>query len=271
MQIKEIYCKSILSRSKIYGADYSINPYFGCLHGCTYCYARYMLRKLPSNLMWGEFVHAKINAPTVLLKELRRSKRGRVLLSSVTDPYQLVEAKYMLTRRILTILSSKDYPLIILTKSDLVIRDLDLIKKFSDADVGLTVITLDENVRRAFEPKAPSIYRRIAAMQKLKEAKICTYAFLGPLIPIISEFSIEKLLTKLSKINVDYVIVDKLNVKAGNKPHIMRAFMLYYPDIKGKIEKILSNENVYDEYYADLKVKIRNLAQKLDLDLEFCY
>ncbi|MCS7385314.1 MAG: radical SAM protein [archaeon GB-1867-005] len=271
MQIQEVYCKSILSKSNIYGVDYSINPYFGCLHGCTYCYARYMLRNFPSNLDWGEFVHAKINAPTILIKELRKTRRGRVLLSSVTDPYQMLEAKFMLTRRILSILASRDFPVVILTKSDLVIRDVDLLSRFSEVDAGLTIITINENVRRAFEPRAPSIARRLHALQRLRECGIRTYAFLGPLIPLICESNIERLITKLSHINVDYIIVDKLNVKAGNWPYIDRALRIHFPTLKDKVEEIILNDDKYCDYYENLKFKIINLARKLNLDLEFCY
>ncbi len=269
MIIKEIYCKSILSKSRIYGVNYAINPYLGCMHGCLYCYARYTIKNYPEKLEWGTFVYPKINAPTILIKELRKHKPGTILISSVTDPYQLIEAKYMLTRRILKIISNKNFSIIILTKSDLILRDLDLLKKISELDAGLTIITLDENIRRIFEPKAPSIIRRLNTIKRLVENNIRTYAFLGPIIPVICEKSIEKLIEKLAQIKVNYIVFDKLNIRGENWRLIERALRIHYPLILDRIKNIMFNR--YDEYYEDLKVKVKRIASKFNLDVEFCY
>ena len=267
--VKEVYCKSVLSRSRIYGVDYSINPYLGCMHGCVYCYARFMVKELPEKLEWGSFVYPKVNAPTVLSRELKKSKPGVVLLSSVTDPYQLIESRYMVTRRILAVLLKANYPLVVLTKSDLVLRDLDLIKRFDEVDVGLTLTSLDEEVRRVFEPNAPSVIRRINALKVLVKNNVRTYAFLGPLIPLISERTIEKLIEKLAQINVDYIIADKLNIKSENWRTIVSAISKYYPNIAGRIENIIFKD--YVNYYEVLRSKIRSLARKFNLEVEFCY
>jgi len=267
--VKEVYCKSVLSRSRIYGVDYSINPYLGCMHGCVYCYARFMVKELPEKLEWGSFVYPKVNAPTVLSRELKKSKPGVVLLSSVTDPYQLIESRYMVTRRILAVLLKANYPLVVLTKSDLVLRDLDLIKRFDEVDVGLTLTSLDEEVRRVFEPNAPSVIRRINALKVLVKNNVRTYAFLGPLIPLISERTIEKLIEKLAQINVDYIIADKLNIKSENWRTIVSAIRKYYPNIAGRIENIIFKD--YVNYYEVLRSKIRSLARKFNLEVEFCY
>ena len=99
MQIKEIHAKSILSPSKVY--DYVINPYVGCQHACSYCYARFMKRFTGHKEPWGEFVDVKINAPDLLSKEIKRKKVGSVWVSGVCDPYQPLEKKYALTRRMI--------------------------------------------------------------------------------------------------------------------------------------------------------------------------
>lgn len=126
MRVNEIECKSIISDSGIYSVDYSINPYQGCEHGCRYCYATFMKKYTDHSEPWGSFVDVKANAEEVLERDLRRKKKGSILLSSVTDPYQPVEKKYELTRRILGRLVDTDFSVNILTKSDLIIRDLDL-------------------------------------------------------------------------------------------------------------------------------------------------
>lgn len=263
--------KSVLSRSGVYGIDYSINPYFGCAHGCLYCYARYMLKRFPTGLKWGDFVHVKVNAPRILVKDLRSARFGRILLSSVTDPYQPVESKYELTRKILKILASKRFPTTILTKSSLVIRDVDLLKTFRDLEIGLTITTLNEDLRSVFEPKASSTQDRLNALEKLKENDFIVFAFLGPLIPVICEEDLELLIKELKKINVDYIIVDKLNIKAGNWPYIKNAIIDHFPQLLQRIEEILFHREEYIRYYLDLKYKLLSLASDYNVEVDFCY
>lgn len=166
---REVESKSVLSRSRIYGVDYSVNPYLGCEHGCVYCYARFMLKYAHRDADWGRFAHPKANAPDVLERELREARKGLVLLSSVTDPYQPLERKYNLTRRILQRLSQHQFPVSILTKSSLVTRDIDVLQQFDECEVGLTIVTLDEDVRRNFEPRSDPIRERLVALRSLHE------------------------------------------------------------------------------------------------------
>ena len=182
--IKEVRAKSILSRSGIEGISYTVNPYTGCSHGCLYCYATFMKKYTGHTEPWGEFVDAKINAPLLLAKQLPRAARGNVIVSSVTDPYQHTEAKYALTRGCLVALLKHDFPVKILTKSPLVVRDMDVIGQFSAIEVGLTVTTDDDRIRQIFEPKAPSIEERLRALRTIHERGIRTYAFIGPVLPM---------------------------------------------------------------------------------------
>ncbi|RLE64891.1 MAG: radical SAM protein [Thermoprotei archaeon] len=267
MKIKLVDCKTILSRSRIYGVDYAVNPYLGCMHGCLYCYARFMLKHLPQGLEWGEFVYVKINAPLILVRELRKKKKGLVLLSSVTDPYQPIEKRYELTRKLLEILARRDFPLIILTKSDLIVRDLDILKKFSDVEVGLTIVTLDENVREVFEPRAPPIKKRLEALSEVKQAGLKTYAFLGPLLPFFSEESLEDLFEKFKEVEVDRVMVDKLNIKSGNWRYIKKGLEENYPSLLEKFREYAFNE----EYYLMLKPRIIRLAKNYSITVDFCF
>lgn len=271
MQVKEIFVKSILSRSGIYGIEYSINPYFGCMHGCLYCYARYMLKLFPTGFNWGEFVHVKVNAPRLLMKDLRKARFGRVLLSSITDPYQPIEAQYKLTRRLLSILSSKNFPVTLLTKSSLILRDVDLFRRFRDIEIGLTLTTLDERVRSIFEPRASSILDRIKALRELRAEGFRVFAFLGPLIPIICEWSLRELIEKLAEIRVNYIVFDKLNIRAGNWPHIRDALQNNFPKLSSKISKILLNRNSYARYYSNLKKNLISLASSIGVEVDFCY
>lgn len=214
MKIKEIQAKNILSKSKVY--DWTINPYVGCTHSCVYCYARFMKRFSGHKENWGEFVDVKINAPELLSREInphtksfgvevKKKKKGRVWLSGVCDPYQPVEKKYELTKKCLEILQRNNWPVTIQTKSPLVLRDLELLKKFREIEIGFTITTGDEEIRKIFEPRTSLIEERIQALEKLHQEGIKTYAMIAPLLP-----KAESLVTKL-KGKVDYVIIDKMN------------------------------------------------------------
>lgn len=208
MKINEIKVKSILSKSGIYGIDYSINPYRGCAHGCTYCYARFThICRGGDPRDWGQFVNVKINAPQVLKRELTNAKKGNILISSVTDPYQALEGKYELTRKILEISSRKQFPVVILTKSPLVTRDIDLLKKFRYIEVGLTITTLKESIREIFEPNAPKIESRLNALGEIVEAGIPNYAFIAPLLPVISLNEIKELILEFKELGVDLSLI----------------------------------------------------------------
>ncbi len=199
--------KSILTKTGIPGIDYCINPYTGCSHGCRYCYATFMKRFTAHTEAWGRFVDVRINAPEILLRQIKRgNKQGTIIISSVTDPYQPVEKKYKLTRQCLEVLLPYHFSISILTKSPLVLRDIDLFKKFGDIEVGITITTDNEKIRKIFEPNAPPIGARINAIKTLHDNGIKTYAFIGPVLPMNPDVLIEKLSP-----NVDSVLIDRMN------------------------------------------------------------
>jgi len=189
MKIEEVEAKSIIVASKLPDTDYVINPYTGCQFGCLYCYATFMGRfvKEPRS-NWGNYVYVKKNAVELARKQLKRwseeKKQSSLLISSVTDAYHGVEQKYHLTRGILEALVEVNYPGIIsiLTKSPMVLRDVDLLRQLN-SEVGLTITTTDDKLSRLLEVKAPLASSRINTLKKLVDSKIKTYAFVGPLLP----------------------------------------------------------------------------------------
>jgi len=203
MTLREIYARSILSKSQVF--DYAVNSYVGCQHGCTYCYARFMKRFTGHKEPWGEFVDVKINAPSLLKHEIDKMPPGRVWVSGVCDPYQPLETAYELTRKCLEILIQYGWPITVQTKSPLVLRDIDLFKKSDKIEVGLSVTSADDEIRKLFEPGAPSIKERIKALEELHLAGIRTYAMIAPMLP-----GAEELAAQLSG-KVDYVLVDRMN------------------------------------------------------------
>jgi DNA repair photolyase len=208
MIVRELSAKSILSKSQIF--NYVINPYTGCQHSCTYCYARFMRRFTSHKEPWGEFVDAKMNAPDLLRREIKKKKPGRVWISGVCDPYQPLEARYRLTRECLRIVIVNGWPLTVQTRSRLVLRDIDLLQGVSALEVGVTVTTADEGIRRIFEPRAPSITDRINALDQLHRAGIKTFAMIAPLLPKAEGLSV------LLKDKVDYLLIDRMNYHYGD-------------------------------------------------------
>lgn len=246
MAINDIETRSILQKSGIPGVSHVLNPYTGCTHGCVYCYARFMKRFTGHTEAWGTFLDAKINAPEVLRKQLRRrtfAPEEIVLLSSVTDPYLPPEKSYQLTRRLLEVLLEFQAPISILTKSDLVLRDLDLLRQFKHCDVGLSMMSVDDEIGHRFEPRASPPTRRIEALRLLKAAGIATYAFISPYIPTVSD--ITQLITALHDVTAE-IGLEALNIKAGNWTGVERMLREYFPDRLIQCQQLVRDLNYWD-------------------------
>ena len=259
--------KTIMGRSGISSVEYAINPYLGCGHGCVYCYARFMRRMGHVGEEWGSFVDVKINALERLRKEAPRRSKGIVLLSSVTDPYQPLERKYELTRGCLQILLEHQFPISVLTKSDMVLRDLDLLKGFDQCQVGFTITAYDDEVRRVFEPGASTVNARLAALHKISDEGIPTYAFLGPILPYLSEEGLDSLLDELAG-SVSHVLVDRLNVKSGNMKTIREALSTNYPDLRPMFERALSPES---GYYDSFRKRVTEMCRLRSIPCDIVY
>lgn len=180
MPIKEIEVKSVMTKSNLPVADYSVNPYVGCTHGCKYCYASFMKRFTNHPEPWGSFVDVKYWPE---IKNPKKYAGKEAFIGSVTDPYQPCEEKYGRTRALLEQLQGSGISISIATRSDLVLRDLDLIKTFPNARVSWSINTLDEDFRKAMDHGA-SIERRLAAMKAFYEAGVQTTCFISPIFRV---------------------------------------------------------------------------------------
>lgn len=264
MQVKEIRCGSILNPSKLPGIDYCINPYTGCSHACNYCYADFMAKHAyKSTDDWGKFVNVKINAVEVLEKQIGKARKGLVYLSSVTDPYQPIEKGYKLTRELLRILLRYDFPVSIQTKSELVLRDMDLIKKFKDIRVGFT-ITGDDSLAR-FEPGASPASKRISALQELHKNGIKTYVFIGPVLPYLTR---PLDIIKETSGFTDYYLIDKLNLKRNTWFKMQRFLLEYNRELIPKWRLALRRGS---DYYRKIKQDVTEYCKKENIDCTFCY
>ncbi len=247
MIVKEVRAKTILSKSKV--SDYTINPYIGCEHACTYCYARFMKRFTGHREKWGSFVDVKINAARLLRREIKKKRSGRVWISGVCDPYQPIEKKYELTRKCLEILSKRDWPVTIQTKSSLVLRDIELLRKFSDVEVGLTITTTDENIQKIFEPNSPAIRERIETLESLHSKGLKTYAMIAPLLP-----KAEGLVTLLSE-KANYVLIDKMNYHYAD--WVYRRYGLEYA--------------MTDNFFAQKKMELARALEKEEIPYQLLF
>ena len=262
MKIRSIYCKTALSASKLPGLDYSLNPYRGCEHNCAYCYVPNVLKISREN--WGEFVDIKVNIPLILSKELKRKKPGIVAISTVTDPYQSVEKKYKLTLYCLEQLLRYDFPVSIHTKSHLVLRDIDLLTQFSNAEVGITVTTPYDYESKILEPKASSISNRLDAVKKLNDCGIKTFIFFGPIYPTIKLDDIKHIVKQLSETGTNKLIVDSLNLKVDVWENLKRN-LSSHPSILASFQKnLFENKDYYSAIFDEIKLQCENYKLKFE-------
>lgn len=209
MNKKYTNSKTLLNKGTgfLKGYSHTLNPYTGCIFGCSYCYVRQLPVQTFRSDNWGEWLNVKENAVSLLEKELKREKaKGAVtiFMSSSTDPYQPIEFKEEITRSLLKVMVNNppDF-LFIQTRSSLVLRDMDLIKKLGDrVRVSITIETDSDEMRKHFSPHAPPIRGRLKALKVLKENNIATQAAIAPILPSSKDFP-----ATLSKI-VDRICID---------------------------------------------------------------
>lgn len=245
MEISAVLCKSILINSKLPASEYCINPYIGCMHGCVYCYARFMQRYTKHTGKWGTWVDVKINAPEILRKQLSSSRKkyeGTILIGSVTDAYQPLELKYEITRRLLKVLLDYQLTVSILTKSHNIVRDVDILSKFDSCDVGISITSLEEDFGRRFEPYASPVKKRIEALRIMKENGISTYVFIGPIFPGFSD--IPRIIEAVKDFT-DSIMAESLNFRCGNWNDITEIFKKYYPEKLLEFRKSIENPQTW--------------------------
>ena len=267
VKIKERLCRTILSPSQLPGCDYVINPYVGCLHGCLWCYARFMRGYTGHEKeTWGSFVDAKINAPEVLIKDIQRLKnKPTIFLSSVCDPYQPIEAKYRLTRRCLEILAPFPFPVAILTQSKLVPRDIDLFKKFKEIEVGMSFITMDEKATRLFQPGAALPKERVAALKQLHQAGIKTYIHLGPILPHFTDFGA---IFQATHRYLDSAMGETLNTRGENWTGLIGVLRKAYPQLLPLFKKEKFND---PDYLGQVGVNFEKVAKRFKINVSGVY
>ena len=199
--IQEVHVRTAL-QPFMDGDAWSLNPYLGCAHRCTYCYVPDTIQA--ERHRWGRYVLVKRNIATVLAHELAKKPRRRVILSTGTDPHQPVEAEHRLTRACLDRLARRQWPVDVLTRSPLILRDVDLLAE-TDHRVGLSVPTMDDAARAVIEPAAPPIDARLEALRKLADGGLRTYANLAPAYPMSNGYTPDDVAQTFAATGVQWV------------------------------------------------------------------
>lgn len=224
MNIQKITVKSILTKSNLPVGDYSVNPYVGCTHACKYCYASFMKRFTRHPDPWGAFLDVKY-LPKIRNPEKYAGKH--LFIGSVTDPYNPQEKVYQRTRELLLQLQESGATITIATKSDLVLRDLDLIQTFPHARVSWSINTLDKTFQKDMDA-AICITRRLKAMQVFHEAGIRTTCFISPIFPGITDIPA---IVQKTRDHCNLILLENLNLRGSYKQNILDHIAENYPEL----------------------------------------
>lgn len=255
--INEIHVKNILSKSNLPVCEYSVNPYVGCTHGCKYCYASFMKRFTGHSEPWGAFLDVKYWPE---IKNAKKYADKELFIGSVTDPYNPQEETFERTRALLMQLMGSGAKISIATKSDLILRDLDLIQNFPKARVSWSVNTLDEDFQRDMD-NAASIERRLAAMEVFHHAGIRTTCFISPVFPGITD--VEAIIRRV-KGRCNLIWLENLNLRGGYKTVIMNYIKEKYPSLMPLYHTIYNNKN--RSYWEMLDAKLKTFTAEMELD-----
>ena len=251
--IRDVETKNIMTKSSLPVGGYSVNPYVGCTHGCRYCYASFMKRFTGHTEPWGTFLDVK-RWPEI--RNPRKYQGQRVVIGSVTDGYLPQEEQFQNTRKLLKQLKGSGAEILICTKSDLVVRDIDLLKEMEKVTVSWSVNTLDEKFRADMD-KAVSIERRLSAMKQVYDAGIRTVCFIAPVFPGITD--LEAIFQRV-KNQCDLVWLENLNLRGGFKQDILDYIAQKYPHLVSLYDAIYHKGD--RSYFYSLEERAEQLAQE---------
>ena len=248
-EYREEPCRSALNRVKGMPFAWSLNPYMGCVHRCTFCYVRAFERRAdrPSDDRYGQSIRVKVNVAEVLRRELARPswKREGVAIGAATDPYQPAEGRYRLTRACLEVLGAASNPLSIITRGPMIVRDLDVLQEAArraDVSVNFSVPTLDEDVWRKTEPGTAPPRQRLRALKTLVDGGIKAGIGMAPILPGLSDSpeQLEAVVLAAREAGATHVWANLLYLRPGTREHFLGCLARDWPE---ELER-------YEELYA---------------------
>jgi DNA repair photolyase len=237
----------ITNKDLLFIGDYTLDPYQNCEFGCKYC---------DSSL--DETIYIKTNAVQLLEEEIGKIEKGIIIVGSVHDPYQEIEKECRIARSLLEIIKEHDFPCHILTKSNLILRDIDILSKISKCLVTVSITTLDENTCNIFEENVPSSKERLQVVEKLSEGGIKTGLAIMPILPFIVEEELEKIVEDASKHKADYILHKHLELKGDQKTVFLKALEKFNPSLINRYKEL------YKDSYMPSQTYILNVKDTLD-------
>ncbi|HEY7915297.1 MAG TPA: radical SAM protein [Blastocatellia bacterium] len=270
LEVRENEAKSILYRLNVPKLPFhwGANPYRGCQHDCWYCYARYTHEYLQLPLgMFQHVVFAKVNAATVLRKELmRRSwKRELVNLGTVTDPYQPIERRYRITRQMMQVFMECDTPVVLSTKSHLVLDDLDLLTEFSRKlflNIVFSLTSTDEKLKRMLEPSTATVKQRFKAAEQLAKAGITVGVVMSPIFPALTDSreNMEKVVRMAADSGVSYFLADTLTLRSSARQYLLPYLEEHFPEVVPRYKALYRGDYPPREIVKGVKAMQYELA-----------
>lgn len=262
LTVQEITCRTALTGS---GGHATLNPYGGCEHACVYCYATYLTQWRAQSDPWGSWVQVKTNVARVLEREVARRPDVHVFMSTACDAYQPVEEHYELTRRCLSVLAlaarrSDQLALFLVTKSDRVLRDLDILQAFppGQLQVAFSLTTHRDDVAAVVEPQAPTPSRRLAALRTLTEAGVRAGLFISPVLPYLTEQDLPELLAQAEAAGCRFASFDLLRYLDR---HVGGALREAYKHFGAEAQMRLAQARYADRYEPQVRDVIARACQ----------
>ena len=258
MEYISISCDSLLKRitakDTLFSGDYCIDPYQNCEFGCLYC-----------DSAFDKTIYVKTNAAKILERELEKTEKGVIIVGSVHDPYQKAEEEYEITKNLLKIIKKFQFPCHILTKSTLVLRDIDLLLSMQ-CMITVSITSLDEHVSQIFEKNIPLPKERLKLVQTLSEYGINTGVALIPVLPYIVEHELDDIVKAASGWNAQYLLHKHLELKGDQKLLFKDIIREHYTNLLSKYNKLYRNDLKPDKkYISDLNDRIRDCCKKYNI------
>jgi DNA repair photolyase len=247
VEYREEPCRSALNRVQGMGFAWSLNPYMGCVHRCTFCYVRAFERRAerPSDDRYGTSIRVKTNVAEVLRRELARPswQREAVVIGAATDPYQPAEGRYRLTRACIEVLGQAANEFSIITRGPMIVRDVDVLVAASRrAKVGVTfsIPTLDAEIWRRTEPGTAPPHERLRALEQLVDAGVKVGVGMAPILPGISDKPelLADVVRAARAAGATGIWANLLHLKAGTKEHYLAALERDWPELLPEYERL---------------------------------